>query len=409
MARFSAPEISPALLRCLRWDDEGLDRLRDLSLAEWELLWETVNAGAGQHLLARRLQIAGLKAPEPIAAKLHAHALTVAARNLAGRSALASAIRETGRPALLLKGVDLAERLYRNLGLRPMGDVDFLVRVADAPAYHAYFRSQGYDATPEPGDAVFSSRGHHQILYRVKGEKSAVLELHWRFGVDDEDRGVDLDGIWERAVAHPALAPAAYVMAPDDLFLYLCLHLKHHAFDTPLTQIWDLAELLRASWLPIDWPNIWTRADEWRLTESVNIALYLVRVSLGVSTAQISEWMPSPSLAQKLPDVLAPLGRYPFMDRAAGHHLTPLLSAHSSLKERYDALKEGALPPRAQIRALHGRSGDRFWNDCISYMRHWRHLLRIKSPKLNTWFAYDPSEKSRIERVAALRRHLNQN
>ena len=42
-------------------------------------------------------------------------------------------------------------------------------------------------------------------------------------------------------------------MTPEDLFLHLCVHLSRHTFETSLTQIWDLAELIEAPHVPVDW------------------------------------------------------------------------------------------------------------------------------------------------------------
>lgn len=395
-----------ALLAGLRWDREGEQRLRSLDAGDWDALWSLVRAGDGQHLLARRLRMAGLEAPPEITARLRRHAMIVARRGLAGRAILSSALRATGRPMMLLKGVDLAERLYGNLGVRPMCDIDFLVHEHDIAAFDAHFRANGYAPTPRPHEVLVRSRRHHHALYSHADPQSLPLELHWRLANDARYDSIDVAGIWARAQPHASLA-GALIMAPDDLFLYLCLHLKQHGFDTPLTQIWDLAEMLNAPAVAFDWPTIWRRAADWHLTRTAEIALFLVHSALGVPTMQISDWTPDAELARHLPDVLAQLGRHPTSDRVTGPRMPVLLSSHSSWRERLLALRDGALPSREEIRALHGQPGDGLWRDCLSYLRGWQHLVRLRGPAVRTSLVGTPAVRAHIERVSALRRHLD--
>jgi hypothetical protein len=396
-----------ALLSCLRWDDAGTERLRALTAEDWNALWQLIRMGAGQHLLARRLQRAAVRAPDAIEAALRRRAIAVAQRTLAGRAALAAAIRATGRPALLLKGVDLAERLYGDLGQRPMLDIDFLVRRDDIAAYDSHLRGLGFEASPPPYPVLIDSDRHHHTHYRCAAATDLPLELHWRLVNDERYRSIDVEGIWARAVPLPSVAPGARVMAAEDLFLYLCLHLKQHTFDTPLTQIWDLAEMLHSPTLPLDWTIVWQRARDWHLTRTIRIALHLVDTMLGVPTDAISDWTPEPGLAAVLPDVLSHLGRYPNADEVTGPRVPLLLSSTSTWRERYRALRAGALPPRPEIRALYGRPDDSFWQDCLSYLRGWRQLLAGRGTALRGWLFGKADVRRHIDRLTALRRHLD--
>ena len=52
-------------------------------------------------------------------------------------------------------------------------------------------------------------------------------------------------------------------MSREDLLLYLCAHIRHHTFDTPLTHVWDLAELVAWAGTDFDWDAFWQRAAAW--------------------------------------------------------------------------------------------------------------------------------------------------
>ena len=395
------------LLCCLRWDGTGEERMRRLGVDDWSRLWTLVRAGAGQPLLARRLAATGVRPPPDIAAALRADIMRLAGRNLAGGHTLAEAIRATGRPALLLKGVDLGSRLYGNIGLRRMGDIDFLVRTGDVAAYDAHLLAQGYVATPRPSAALFASDSHHNAQYRHSVPGKLPLELHWRLANDSWARFVDEDAIWARAIALPQFAPEAHVMAPEDLVLYLCLHLKHHTFDTALTQIWDLAEIVQSPAFVVDWPLVHARAQEWRLTQALGIGLHMVTDVLGVPTRHVCDWTPDAELVRLLPDILPNLGRYPRVENVTSWRLSFFLSSQSSGRERWGALRAGLLPPRAEIRARYGRPQDRIWNDAASYLRRWRYLAGTWGGVVRQWLAGTPTVTRHIERTAALRRRLD--
>jgi hypothetical protein len=287
-----------------------------------------------------------------------------------------------------------------------MSDIDFLVHAGDICAFDSHFRMHGYEPTPHPHEVLVRSRRHHHALYRHPDPQRLPLELHWRLANDARYGSIDIAGIWARAQPHPGLR-GALVMAPDDLFLYLCLHLKQHGFDTPLTQIWDLAEMLNAPNLALDWPTVWRRAADWHLTRTLELALFLVRSVLGVPTTGISDWTPDAELARHLPDVLTQLGRHPTSDRITGPRMPVLLSSQSSWLERLRALRDAALPPRDEIRALYGGADDGLWGDCRSYLRGWQHLLRLRGPAVRTSLAGMPAVRAHVERVSALRRHLD--
>jgi hypothetical protein len=394
-------------LRCLRWDAEGDARLRALSPEDWEILADDVEQAAGLHLLARRLQRADVVPPAAIAARLRTHTMAVAARNLEGRAIFAAAVRAVGRPALLLKGVDLAERLYGNLGHRQMGDIDFLVHAADVTAYHEHLSAHGFRASTEPtAELVAASLDHHHFYTPTAGTNRLPFELHWRLSSARYDTGIGLDTIWSRALPHPGFAPDAWIMAPDDLFLYLCLHLKHHTFEAPLTHLWDLAELIEAPALALDWDAIWERARSWELTEAVRISLHLVTRTLGVSTGHISAWRPNAILVALLPDPLVLLGRHSRLIAFTDARLGRVLSRSASWRERGLALAVGLVPSRLEVRTRYGTPDQGIARDIGSYFKRYRTIWHGKWRFLFAWSTGKRGVRSPVDRIARLRNYL---
>ena len=406
--------MTPAspLLSCLRWDDAGDNLLKSLTADQWNELWTLLKADGGVPFLARRLHQTGIRAPAPINEQMRTHLLRQAARNLTGQKQIFDAIRATGRPALLLKGADIANRVYGNLGLRPMGDIDVLVRQEDVPLFVRHFVELGYSCTPAFHEQLFELRSHRDLVFHPPAPHGMRIELHWRLTHEDEDEdcGIDKEGIWQRALQADKTVGNAYVMSPEDLLVYLCVHLKHHAFDTSLTQLWDLAELLSASSMQFDWPTVWRRAQEWQATASLNIALYLLSRTLGVETRHLSDWEPDAQLAANMPNLLANLGRYPLVSKISRPNALLFLSSSSSPQQRMQTLYRKLLPSKENIIIEFGEIRKiNFTSNAGLYMQYWARILYRSVNTSIEWLHDHKSLRREGERQVALRRYLEQN
>lgn len=132
--------------------------LEPLVLAHIERAGLAVPAGFRNRLRARRTQ--------------HAHAAAVRTRAAAD---VAGAMAQAGVPFLVLKGAALAHLVYGSPGLRPMRDVDLLVRRADAArALDILTRCEF-----SPGGSAVPARHHHlQAMTRTQEGASVSIELH---------------------------------------------------------------------------------------------------------------------------------------------------------------------------------------------------------------------------------------
>ena len=392
----------------LRWDEAGRERLAALSGAEWSDLLVAVERSAGVPLLARRIRRAGINPPAAIAARLRGHTFAVAGKTLQARGVLAEALAATGRPMLLLKGIDLGDRLYGNAGHRQMGDVDFLVHGEDAMAYHAHLVDRGFTASGIPDAGMRAAEWHHHVIYAPPGPGQLPFELHWRLADGALGNAIDMAEIWSRSLPHPTLPQGARVMAAEDLFVYLCLHLQQHLFEVPATSLWDIAELLDCPALPLDWPVIWARAHAWGLTEGVQATLNLVTRLLGVPTQDFSNDAPDPTLLALLPQGPASLGQYPAFMTVADARLGKALAGGLGWRTRLDALWNGLLPPRLEVRTRYGRPDQSNWADLRSYARRLVAISRGKLPLLFAWASDRGGTRRSIDRINRLRRHLDQ-
>jgi hypothetical protein len=120
----------------------------------------------------------GLAIPDDLRARLrarqtqHAHAAAVRTRVVAD---VAFAMAQARVPFLVLKGAALAHLVYGDARLRPMRDVDLLIRKADAGRTLDVLMRCGF----RPGGTAVPS-GHHHLQGMAKTLKGAMvtIELH---------------------------------------------------------------------------------------------------------------------------------------------------------------------------------------------------------------------------------------
>lgn len=395
-----------ALLACLRWDGQGDAALAALSETDWQDLGRLIVAGRGEALLARRLARTGgaVRPPETVALALKARQKVLVRRAFQTTTALVKAVDRAERPVMILKGLDLAHRVYGDFGVRFMCDADVLVRPEHYAALHAALVAEGFTTDTPPTPERHAHPLWSQASYSPPGRDAYPLDLHWRLGKREEglDDEIDADAIWSRAVPYRGLGRDAFrVMAAEDLLLYLCLHIRHHTYDCPLTHIWDLAEVLEWSHGRFDWDVFWRRAEEWTLTQTVRLAFLQLSQTLGVA-APAGPLGPLPArAAEVLPDVLPNLGRHQNRNRVAEPHVAALFAPAVPRRERLRRLWGRLFPARSEIAARFGVP-EGSWRVLPRYAVYWVGQSRLHGHFVLRWLAGDRGLRVQSNRVAAL-------
>lgn len=285
---------------------------RTHSLLEHSIDWETLLTKAGRHAVAPLLYHTlsgpgnGL-VPADVLETLANSYYVCMRRNILFSHALGQvlvAFQEAGVPVIVLKGAALAEAVYGNIALRPMGDVDLLVRFDDLPAIERVLDRLGY--APPAGILAPAYYQHNHFHIPYHGDIPEVtLEVHWGL---QEDFGLlqpNLDEVWQGAVQEQVAGVETLVMGLEDLLLYLCLHLDKHGYYNRylLTQpdaeafildghgfnelIWfcDVWEVLQQHQQEVDWPRFVEKARRWGIEGPVYSSLYFVQRLFGPSLA----------------------------------------------------------------------------------------------------------------------------
>ncbi|MBN2355997.1 nucleotidyltransferase family protein [candidate division KSB1 bacterium] len=219
-------------------------------------------------------------------------------------------------PVVLLKGIDLANSLYPDPSLRPIGDLDVLMpyeRIEEAIArilpmdYQLEFSWSMPEIRKGQKEAFYTEANLDK-----QSKPYAHLELHWRLVTGRASRyAADPEWFWQGA------RPAAFehipclVLSPERNALYLAGHaaikhvlFKHGQGGVSLMWYYDLHLLLTQKTDEIDWDELLTAARRFGWNTALYLALtetqqrfgtplpdaYLSRLQSGNSRREIALW-----------------------------------------------------------------------------------------------------------------------
>lgn len=291
------------LLYCARTEipEDALDKVRDI--VSRPLNWDEVLTSAFWQGIAPLLY-GNLKnmqkrylIPENVMDKLKMAYYSNVARNVclyAELNEMVKTFHDMGVRVIVLKGMALAKTVYGDIGLRPMGDIDLLVKKEDLPHAEKIMTKLGYhfhgDIPPE------WYRENHQHISYLHPDKDIPVEIHWhiarkahlsRIRVTDTDI---IEGWWEGARTIEFSGRKALMLCPDDLIMHLSLHFLKHRFisqngsfssKVALIQLCDIFQTLKYYRDEIDWIRLKSKTEKYGIDSPIFTTLFIVKEILG--------------------------------------------------------------------------------------------------------------------------------
>jgi hypothetical protein len=180
-------------------------------------------------------------------------------------------LHDAGIETLVLKGAALVRTVYRDPGLRLMGDADILIpRPQLAPA-RAVLRE------------------------RMKPECNALLDTQWHLSdLNSVWTHIPIEQIWATSVPTDILGRPTRVMSPEVQLLHLCVHGDYFA---RFRWLCDVSEMLRARGGCLDWPAFVDLAIGGKVRELAYFKLLSARTLLAAG-------VPEPALRRLAPGPL---------------------------------------------------------------------------------------------------------
>ncbi len=155
-----------------------------------------------------------------------------------------------GVQVMAMKGLAIGERVYQDIGSRPMNDIDLLIDACDLDTAASLLAELGY-ARGFGGwkHTKFQRPDNMQIVDETSEhpDNPRILEVHPRCVEKLVDDPVDItEQVWAGAYKSTLAGCNAWLMDVDDLWGYLLLHGTHHILHNNfrLLQLLDMARLV---------------------------------------------------------------------------------------------------------------------------------------------------------------------
>jgi hypothetical protein len=254
--------------------------------------WDKFLSLARYHRLAPLL-LQGLKGeaynllPANVVDALRKQALEGKARSLLLLEGLRDVAREfhhIGIPFIVLKGITLAKDLYPDDLLRPYVDVDILIRRSSYEQVKSVLGGIGYDlAEPRLEGDKLAHFGEVEFVRRVG--PPILLDLHWDTVLASWEPHSLLasEETWQRCRDFDLGGFSIAVLAPEELLVYLAMHLAFHHVFSGLLWFCDLFFLLRKYGNELDWERVYFQAGRFGGRRALEDTLAFARVLLDAS------------------------------------------------------------------------------------------------------------------------------
>ena len=206
-------------------------------------------------------------------------------------SKVLKAFTDVGIDVIVLKGAFLAETIYKNIGLRPRGDLDLLIKKGDLQNAEKELVQLGY------AGIIYPTKWHEKLYTQWqtelseeiqfnKHDKNVRIDVHWNVQPPVIPFQIDINKFWENAQPVKIAGVETLMLVPEDLIQHLCLHLYKHISSSgapPLQFRWycDIAEVIRHYGEKINWNYLVQSSKNYGIEEPIYQSLDLVDKYLG--------------------------------------------------------------------------------------------------------------------------------
>lgn len=258
--------------------------------------WNTLVSEASRHRIAplmyHKIKLAQTEPmfPTNVLQKLREKYLANAYRNTVlfhQLSELVALLNKKNIPVILLKGAHLAEFVYKDIALRPMSDLDILVKeehlsevvqIAFSAGYQFFYDKQ---KTKEKSNESYSYdilRYYKHFQPLIHPETKCLLEIHCFITEVGSPFQIPVSELWEDARPQILNDNRLSLLAPEDLIIHLCLHAAYdHLFDFGLGALYDISQIIDHYGESINWDEVERRSNRWGANRCLLLALYFTK------------------------------------------------------------------------------------------------------------------------------------
>ena len=278
-------------------DSESIvTKLKSFTEADWDALLEFSYKYKLTPLLYFNLSKYKNKVPIPLAVMelLWKQYMNSAARSASFYHEIKNLLRilsDSKIDVILLKGAYVAERFYKKSALRPMCDIDILIKKKDINRMLELLMENGYKIKN------IEEANSHRMLHSpgVTTKSGILIEPHWDISpslIFSWKKSVDIDKVWKSVIPEKLFGTEIVALPVEYLIIHLSVKIVIDNFRGQLLQLYDIALILQQS--KLNWNSLFSIAKEWNSVKDVFCILQLSKVlfQANVPNDVLIEFMP---------------------------------------------------------------------------------------------------------------------
>ena len=188
---------------------------------------------------------------------------------------LSAIFKENNIEFILLKGLYLSDNFYSNPTLRPMQDIDILVKEETLSRVITILESSGATRLVELQSEYINSLLQHipPFIY-----KDVMLEVHTNIVAANLPYSFTPDLLWSNISNHQIQKTNTLVFNPELNLVYLCIHLFRHLRTAKFKLIWftDILQFLSKT-TSLDYAVLKSLAAETRSDEAIGQIFFFLQ------------------------------------------------------------------------------------------------------------------------------------
>ncbi|MBU1922950.1 MAG: nucleotidyltransferase family protein [Candidatus Omnitrophica bacterium] len=188
---------------------------------------------------------------------------------------ISMAFEQAGIDILPMKGVGFLADIYLERPVRPMIDMDLLVRAECLSAAEELLNGLGYRKELHGlKESYWRECQYHITFYKREEKQVPFVELHWDIDYKRKKCGI-LPDLWGRIREARIDSRNIKLFSPENSLLSLALHNRRFGKVLSLKNVFDAALLLNK--YTIDWDYIVSKAKDNNICASLFFSLYQIK------------------------------------------------------------------------------------------------------------------------------------
>ncbi len=183
---------------------------------------------------------------------------------------------------MMLKGAQIAHTDYPDFSLRPIDDIDLLVRQPDRSKVIKFMLEMGFNLyeTNQTCDKFFvrNRQPGKPIFIEIHSSLQTRIRLNRAFNID-------INQFWKGAQEFTADGYSFVQLSPTDNLIYLGAHFSHHHFSR-LIWAYDIALLIHRHREEVDWEKLKDLCGRMKIRNPLYHSLRLCRELFGIPISE---------------------------------------------------------------------------------------------------------------------------